>query len=178
MSDKGRMRPREVAAAAHLLYDLLDLGVQLGIGHGHVELLGAHQEQLGAYCLLAGALVVDAPAADLLVLPSRRLANGDRDGIPNAVLEAMALGVPVVTTDAGAAGEVVADGATGLLLPSPATPEALASAIARLARDGALRATLSRNAAALVRERFTAAGYLDAVSNCLQSANSSSIILP
>lgn len=117
-------------------------------------------------------------AADLLVLPSRRLANGDRDGIPNAVLEAMALGVPVVTTDAGAAGEVVADGATGLLLPSPATPEALASAIARLARDGALRATLSRNAAALVRERFTAAGYLDAVSNCLQSANSSSIILP
>ena len=53
-----------------------------------------------------------------------------------------------------------------------------ASAIARLARNGALRATLSRNAAALVRERFTAAGYLDAVSNCLQSANSSSIILP
>ena len=90
----------------------------------------------------------------------------------------MTLGVPVVTTDAGATGEVVADGATGLLLPSPATPEALASAIARLARDGALRATLSRNAAALVRERFTAAGYLDAVSNCLQSANSSSIILP
>ena len=59
-----------------------------------------------------------------------------------------------------------------------ATPEALASAIARLARDGALRATLSRNAAALVRERFTAAGYLEAVSNCLQSADSSSIILP
>ena len=106
-------------------------------------------------------------ASDLFVLPSRRLANGDRDGIPNAVLEAMALGVPVVTTDAGAAGEAVTHNVSGLLLPSPATPGALASAIVRLARDDALRATLARNAAAVVREHFSADGYLDSVSDLL-----------
>ena len=106
-------------------------------------------------------------ASDLFVLPSRRLANGDRDGIPNAVLEAMALGVPVVTTNAGAAGEAVTDNVSGLLLPSPATPGALASAIVRLARDDALRATLARNAAAVVREHFSADGYLDSVSDLL-----------
>ena len=126
----------------------------------------------------AGALPEDETlqaiaAADLLVLPSRRLANGDRDGIPNAVLEAMALGVPVVTTDAGAAGEVIADGATGLLLPSPATPEMLAAAIVRLVRDESLRATLSCNAAAVVRDHFSAATYLDALSRLLSHIPSS-----
>ena len=79
----------------------------------------------------------------------------------------MALGVPVITTDAGAAGEAVADNVSGLLLPSPATPDAIASAIVRLARDGALRATFAKNAADVVREQFSSADYLESVSALL-----------
>ncbi len=102
-------------------------------------------------------------SADMLVLPSRRLPNGDRDGIANVILEAMAIGVPVVTTDAGAAGEVVENGVTGLLLPHPATPETLSAAIARLAGAENLRATLADNARAIVRDGFSAEAYLSAI---------------
>ena len=73
--------------------------------------------------------------ADLFVLSSRRMPDGDRDGISNALREAMALGVRVVTTDAGAAPEVLPDssspGAGGVVLHAPVTPEALAGAMAR-----------------------------------------------
>ncbi len=101
--------------------------------------------------------------ADMLALPSRRLPNGDRDGIANVILEAMAVGVPVVTTDAGAAGEVVEDCVSGLLLPHPATPETLSAAIVRLACDVKLRATLADNARAIVRDGFSSEAYLSAI---------------
>ena len=102
-------------------------------------------------------------AADMLVLPSRRLPDGDRDGIANVLLEAMAIGVPVITTEAGAAGEVVENGVTGLLLPHPATPETLSAAIARLACDAKLRTTLADNARAIVRDEFSSEAYLSAI---------------
>ncbi len=102
-------------------------------------------------------------SSDMLVLPSRRLPNGDRDGIANVILEAMAIGVPVVTTDVGAAGEVVEDCVSGLLLPHPATPDSLSDAISRLASDEKLRATLADNARAVVRDGFSPAAYLAAV---------------
>ncbi len=102
-------------------------------------------------------------SSDILVLPSRRLSNGDRDGIANVILEAMAIGVPVVTTDAGAAGEVVEDGVSGVLLPHPATTETLSAAIIRIASDGKRRATLADNARAVVRDEFSSESYLAAV---------------
>ena len=102
-------------------------------------------------------------SSDMLVLPSRRLPDGDRDGIANVILEAMAIGVPVVTTDAGAAGEVVHDGVSGLLLPHPATPDSLSAAIVRLARDAKLRATIADNARAVVRDEFSPEAYLTAI---------------
>ncbi len=106
-------------------------------------------------------------SSDMLVLPSRRLPNGDRDGIANVILEAMAIGVPVVTTDAGAAGEVVQDGVSGLLLPHPATPETLSAAIVRLAADEKLRATIADNARAVVRDGFSHETYLAAVATLI-----------
>ena len=102
-------------------------------------------------------------SSDMLVLPSRRLPNGDRDGIANVILEAMALGVPVITTDAGAAGEVVQDGVTGILLAHAVTPDTLSAAIVRLASDESLRATIADNARAVVRDGFSPETYLAAV---------------
>jgi glycosyltransferase involved in cell wall biosynthesis len=65
-----------------------------------------------------------------LILPSRRTAEGDRDGLANVLLEAAALGLPIVTTNAGSAGDFV-DASTGLIV-EPENPAALAAAIRRV----------------------------------------------
>jgi glycosyltransferase involved in cell wall biosynthesis len=83
------------------------------------------------------------------------------------ILEAMAIGVPVVTTDAGAAGEVVANNVSGLLLPHPVEPESLSAAIVRLACDEKLRATLADNARDVVRDGFSPETYLAAVATLI-----------
>ncbi|HML54235.1 MAG TPA: glycosyltransferase family 4 protein [Solidesulfovibrio magneticus] len=80
--------------------------------------------------------------ADLFVFPSRD------EGMPNAVLEAMAAGLPVVATRISGNEEVVADGETGLLVP-PDDPDALAGALAGFLADAALR----RRMGAAGRER-------------------------
>jgi sugar transferase (PEP-CTERM/EpsH1 system associated) len=69
---------------------------------------------------------------DVFVLPSLW------EGMPNAALEAMAVGLPVVATAVGGTSEVVVDGVTGLLV-QPGDPDALAQSIARLLRDPDLR---------------------------------------
>ncbi len=76
-----------------------------------------------------------------LVVPSVVAPDGDRDGLPNVVLEAMAVGIPVIATKASAAGEAVTDGENGFLVP-PANPRALADAMQRILSDDALRARL------------------------------------
>ncbi|MCL1920790.1 MAG: glycosyltransferase family 4 protein [Kiritimatiellaeota bacterium] len=84
-------------------------------------------------------------AASVVALASRRLPDGDRDGIANILLEALAAGTPVVTTTAGAAAEVIQDNVNGRLVP-PDDPAALAAA---------LTDTL---ASCDTRQRFAAAG--------------------
>ena len=105
--------------------------------------------------------------ATMLVLPSRRLESGDRDGVANVLLEAMAAGVPVVTTTAGCAGEVIVDGVNGLLVP-PDDPQALAAAMSRLARDAGLRASLAAAARETIRTRFCDAETICRLSSVLE----------
>jgi glycosyltransferase involved in cell wall biosynthesis len=90
--------------------------------------------------------------ASVFCLPCRVLAN-DRDGIPNVLVEAMASGIPVVTTSVSGIPELVADGSNGLLVP-PDDPEALAGALLRLHQDRELARRLARAGVATVRERF------------------------
>jgi glycosyltransferase involved in cell wall biosynthesis len=101
-----------------------------------------------------------------------------QEGLPFALLEAIALGVAPVVTDVGGNAEVVADGISGLVVP-PRSPESLAEAYVRLARDDELRASLA--AAAAVRaedfdiartERIAEARYRSLVEG--QRAKSSS----
>jgi len=75
---------------------------------------------------------------DLFVLGCEVAPNGDRDGIPNVLLESMAMGVPVVATDISAIPELVENGVSGLLVP-PHQPDRLAEAMERMLTDRELR---------------------------------------
>lgn len=86
--------------------------------------------------------------SDALVQPSVVAPDGDMDGIPNALIEAMALGVPVVSTAVSGIPELVRDGVTGVLV-RPGDPEALAAGIRRVIEDP--EASRERAAAALAK---------------------------
>jgi len=91
--------------------------------------------------------------ADVFMLGCEVAANGDRDGIPNVLLESMAMGVPVVATSISAIPELVQDGETGLLVP-PGDPEKLARAVARLLTENRLREEIVRKARERVWQYF------------------------
>lgn len=76
--------------------------------------------------------------AAVFAAPSVVAADGDRDGLPNVILEAMAAGLPVVATDASAADEAVVDGLTGYIVPA-GDETALAERLQRLLVDPGLR---------------------------------------
>jgi glycosyltransferase involved in cell wall biosynthesis len=87
--------------------------------------------------------------ASAMCLPCRILDNGDRDGIPNVLAEAMAAGAPVVTTPISGIPELVRDGVNGLLV-EPDDPSAVADAVVRLREDRELAARISSAACATV----------------------------
>ena len=91
--------------------------------------------------------------ADLFVLGCEIAQNGDRDGIPNVLLECMAMGVPVIATQVSALPELVEDGKTGLLVP-PGQPEKMARAMGRLLSDHDLRNRIIPAARRRVIEHF------------------------
>lgn len=80
-------------------------------------------------------------AADLFVLACRVAADGDRDGLPNVLMEAQSQGLACVSTRVSAVPELIEDGATGLLV-EPDDDRALADALARLISEPALRIDL------------------------------------
>lgn len=88
-----------------------------------------------------------------VVAPCEIAPDGDRDGIPNVLLEAMALGIPVVSTRIASIPELVDDGRTGLLV-EPGQAQDLAAAIERLARDPLLCRTLGANGRHTIEQSY------------------------
>ena len=93
--------------------------------------------------------------ADIFVLASKIAPDGDRDGLPNVLMEAQSQGLACVATSLAGIPELIEDEATGLLVP-PADPVALAAALSRLIGDPALRARLGAAGEQRVRAEFDA----------------------
>ncbi|MEL6337621.1 MAG: glycosyltransferase, partial [Pseudomonadota bacterium] len=100
------------------------------------------------------AAVIEAMrAADLFVLPSKIAADGDRDGLPNVLMEAASQKLATIATRAAAIPEFLREGREGLLVP-PGDPDALAEALATLAQDPAQRQSLGAAASARLTAEF------------------------
>ncbi|MEP4886777.1 MAG: glycosyltransferase, partial [Alphaproteobacteria bacterium] len=107
--------------------------------------------------------------ADMFVLASKIAPDGDRDGLPNVLLEAQSMGVACVATDEAGIPELITDGETGILT-APGDPAALADAIQTLAADAGRRAAIAAAGARNVRERFDMNAGLDAIADDLRDA--------
>ena len=92
-------------------------------------------------------------SSDIFALASRVARDGDRDGLPNVLMEAQSQGLPCVATRVSAIGELVRDGVSGLLVAEN-DPAALATALATLLADPARRRALGEAGEARVRSQF------------------------
>jgi glycosyltransferase involved in cell wall biosynthesis len=113
---------------------------------------------LGDLVSMPGALPRDAVAAAfrgaaVSVMPCVVAEDGDRDGLPTVLIEAMALGTPCVSTNVTGIPEIVRDAQTGLCVRQR-DPDALATALGRLLANPALRTRLSQNGRALIEAEF------------------------
>ncbi|HQT37988.1 MAG TPA: glycosyltransferase [Acidocella sp.] len=111
---------------------------------GHVSLEGA---------MTQAKLIELYRRADLFALAPLITEDGDRDGIPNVIVEAMATNVPVVSTAISGIPEIIRDGETGLLVP-PKEPEILSAAMARLLADPAFGQVMAQAARSRLESEF------------------------
>lgn len=121
------------------------------------------------------ALIERYQAATLFAAPCRVSDDGDRDGIPNVLLEAMAMELAVVSTPVSGIPEVVHHGGTGLIVP-PDDVGALADALARLLADPGLRRHLGMAARRWVTEHFDNERNLDTVHGLLMAATATAAV--
>lgn len=112
-----------------------------------VELLGAKNQE---------DVLDQYRRADVFALPSIIQGDGDRDGIPNVLLEAMAVGLPVVSTSVSGIPELVRSGENGLLAESRNARE-LSAALELLLRDRSLRERIANQGRETVTEQFSSA---------------------
>jgi len=126
---------------------------------------GPDRGEIERQLAIAGDAVVmagfrdDLPAildgVELLVHPSRI------DAFPTALLDALASRTPVVATAVGGIPEIVTDGETGLLIPSPPTAESLGRALRRLLENPGLRRRMGERGREAFEARFTADRWIE-----------------
>jgi glycosyltransferase involved in cell wall biosynthesis len=147
-----------LSACARIAPRLPALRLVLG-GNGHLDETRRRARELGIGQRIElpgwigpAARAAELARAEVFCLPSHA------EGLPMALLEAMAAGKAVVASKVGAIPEAVSDGDNGLLVP-PRDSQALAAALERLLRDAALRARLGQRARQTVEQHYS----LDAV---------------
>jgi glycosyltransferase involved in cell wall biosynthesis len=143
LSQLGRAFRVEIIGSGPLRNELENRVKQLGLGDC-VEFKGSQPQESvsSAY-----------QRASIFALPCVVGEDGDRDGIPTVVLEAMASGVPVVSTPVSGIPELIDSSRDGILVP-PNSPLELAEALDRLLSDSQLRDRLARAARAKIESGF------------------------
>ena len=205
--ERFRPRPRSVESKLPLVlsvgrlvekkgfFDLLDACARLS-GEGHrfqcaiygdgplLEVLEARCERLGlaGIVTLAGArsqreLVPLLQRADVFALTPFITADGDRDGVPNVLVEAMACAVPVVSTSVGGIPDLVRHGENGLLAP-PRDVAAVARHLGELLADADRRRSMGAKARVTVEEGFDARVAARRMAVLLGTGNSQSSRAP
>jgi glycosyltransferase involved in cell wall biosynthesis len=91
--------------------------------------------------------------SDLFILGCEVAKNGDRDGIPNVLVESLAMGVPAISTNVSAIPELILNKKTGLVVP-PSDSDEMADGILHLLNDNALRQKVIQEGQSYVREDF------------------------
>ncbi|MFZ5893631.1 MAG: glycosyltransferase family 4 protein [Myxococcota bacterium] len=136
--------------------------VVAGDGPEREGLLRAAQEGGVTESVTFAGEVSDVPAvlaeADIYVQPSFQ------EGLPNSVLEAMAMGLPIVATRVSGNEDVVVDGDNGLLVP-PGDPAALAAALRKLIDDPELAARMGQRSREMVESRFSLSAVMNQLCN-------------
>ncbi len=108
-------------------------------------------------------------AADLFVLPTKPGPGGDRDGLPNVLMEAASQALPILATAFAGTPEFIADGVHGLLV-RPGDPAALRAALIRLAGDPHLRFRLGAAARARLVKDFSEASAVSMIADRLRAS--------
>ncbi|MGD1855725.1 MAG: glycosyltransferase [Leptolyngbyaceae cyanobacterium] len=147
------------------------------VGYGPLEKAIQQQiDELGLtdHVTLVGKLTQDQlieyyQKADIFVLPCLVTEDGDRDGIPNVLLEAMAMELPVVSSDISGISELVTSNRNGILVPEK-DALSLAQAMESLIRQPELRTTLGIAGRLTVLENFGLTSNVGAVKDWLVAA--------
>jgi glycosyltransferase involved in cell wall biosynthesis len=115
-------------------------------------------------------VLVHFKASDLFVLGCEIAKNGDRDGIPNVLVESLAMGVPALSTKVSAISEILIDGQTGMTVP-PSQPEDLEKAMLRMLTDKKLRQQLIAGGQNLVKESFDNSQWIQKLAEIFRDHN-------
>ncbi|MEE7490078.1 glycosyltransferase family 4 protein [Methylobacterium oryzae CBMB20] len=119
---------------------------------------------------LAQPAVVEAMrAADLFVLPTKPAPGGDRDGLPNVLMEAASQALPILATAFAGTPEFITDGVHGVLVP-PGESAALAAALTRLAGDPSCRQRLGAAALARLVQDFSEEAAITLIAGRLRAS--------
>lgn len=143
LATEGAGWSARIAGDGPLLPELKRQANELGLGD-RVEFLGSVPQS---------TIRRELQTADLFALPSVPVADGDIDGIPVSLMEAMAVGCPVVSTEVSGIPELVVDGESGLLT-APHAPRELADAMGRIVEDPQLYRKLSNGGRAMIEAEF------------------------
>ena len=117
------------------------------------EALGVSSRVRWRGAMTQDELLAEYRAADLFALASRIAHDGDRDGLPNVLMEAQSQSLPCVATDVSAIHELIVNGVTGVLV-EPESPGVLATALGQLIGDPAYRRVLGEAGRARVAAEF------------------------
>lgn len=128
-----------------LIPDMKQQIARLGLGN-RITLMGSRAQS---------DVLAEYRASDVFVLPCRIAPNGDRDGLPNVLVEAQSQALPCISTPVSGVPELITDGINGWLV-APDDPAALAGSMEKTLRDPALRRKLGEAGKAKVLSKFDA----------------------